>query len=307
MELCEGGDLLHNILDQGPFLEIQARRLFRDLLFAVRHLHDRNIVHRDLKPENVLITTSSRDSMVAKITDFGLAVQLGEAFGEAGAAASAAREHTAQTMQCLRARATMCRTFCGTPHYFAPEVIQSRRAEAGAGSSYGKEVDMWSMGVVLYIMLSAVPPFDDESGDMEAFYGRICAGEWEFDVEEFDRVSVASKELVSNLMKINSHERFTVKKALQHRWFSMLMFPGKPSDPKESAAAGGPPAEQRKTGEASNPKESATREAAAAAGGPAVKRRKTGEQKESVESMAFHGQMGSSESKENMHANLLQC
>merc|ERR1712226_815245 len=74
MELCEGGDLLRNILDQGAFEEFQGRRIFKELLGAVKHLHSQNIVHRDLKPENVLLTSASRADMVPKLTDFGLAV-----------------------------------------------------------------------------------------------------------------------------------------------------------------------------------------------------------------------------------------
>lgn len=261
MELCEGGDLLHNVLEQGAFPEFQGRRLFRECLGAVKYLHDRNIVHRDLKPENVLLTTSSRTDMVAKITDFGLAVQLEGAAGGADFPAVTAHAKVAATLQQLKARATMCRTFCGTPHYFAPEVIQSGRAESGAGASYGKEVDMWSMGVMLYIILSSVPPFDDESGDMEGLYSRICGGEWEFDVEEFDRVSAASKDLVTCLLKVKTRERLTVDKALKHKWFSILAFEKKASD-------GPAPAPQERQEPAAQ---------------PALKRLKTADTKESTD------------------------
>merc|ERR1711920_495275 len=106
----------------------------------------------------------------------------------------------------------------------------SGRAESGKARAYGKEVDMWSMGVMLYIILSAVPPFDDESGDMEALYGRILGGMWEFDVEEFDRISTAAKELVRSLLKVKTRERLTVEQALKHRWFSILLFSGKTSE-----------------------------------------------------------------------------
>jgi len=149
----------------------------------------------------------------------------------------------------MRAKSTACRTFCGTPHYFAPEVIQAGRAEPGLAVTYGKEVDMWSMGVMLYIILSAVPPFDDDSGDM---YSRICAGEWEFDVPEFDRVSVESKELVSNLLKVDSLARLTVEQALKHRWLSLEIQSGENSGVKDmvvessTLVTGHPPVKRQK-------------------------------------------------------------
>merc|ERR1712050_387993 len=142
----------------------------------------------------------------------------------------------------------------GTPHYFAPEVIQAGRADSASRVSYGKEVDMWSMGVMLYIILSAVPPFDDDSGDM---YSRICGGEWEFDVDEFHKVSPESKLLVRSLLKVKPDERLTVEQACDHPWFSLEIPSGmavdgvKPRPAEEGPTNSGEPVVKRiKTGEA---------------------------------------------------------
>merc|ERR1712151_656113 len=120
---------------------------------------------------------------------------------------------------------------------------------AGAATSYGKEVDMWSMGVMLYIVLSAVPPFDDDGGDM---YSRICAGEWEFDVEEFDRVSVESKDLVRCLLRVAIHHRLSVEQAIKHPWFT-IDIPSTPADVAMDTSGEQdnslPPVKRLKTGE----------------------------------------------------------
>ncbi|CAJ1379758.1 unnamed protein product [Effrenium voratum] len=130
MELVDGGDLLHNILSGGAFAEEDAQRLFRPICEAVAYLHEKEVVHRDLKPDNVLLTEKDRAKCLPKIADLGVAWK------------SAGSEDS--------------RTLCGTPHYFAPEVINAKHG------GYGKKVDVWSLGVVLYVLLSGTPPFEDE-------------------------------------------------------------------------------------------------------------------------------------------------
>mmetsp|Transcript_19930 Transcript_19930/g.55113 ORF Transcript_19930/g.55113 Transcript_19930/m.55113 type:complete len:512 (+) Transcript_19930:99-1634(+) len=208
MELLSDGDLLACILDHGCFTEPQARRLFKQLCEAVRYLHEKNVVHRDLKPENILVVGKDRNEMGLKIADFGLAW----------------RNMTSGD----------CQTFCGTPHYLSPEVINTFQDRAsGQSAGYGKQVDMWSLGVILYVMLSGVPPFEDEG-----LYEQILEGRFEFDVREWLAVSPDAKDLVRQLMTVNALERLNITQTLDHRW---LRFSPPLTPPREGA----PTADQR--------------------------------------------------------------
>mmetsp|Transcript_86211 Transcript_86211/g.222037 ORF Transcript_86211/g.222037 Transcript_86211/m.222037 type:complete len:571 (+) Transcript_86211:82-1794(+) len=199
MELLHGGDLLQYILEHGCFREDTARRLFGEICKAVRYLHDRNIVHRDLKPENILLTSKVVDTMQPKLADFGLARK--------------------------NMKTKDCKTFCGTPHYFAPEVIHTfRDRESGLPSGYGTQADMWSLGVILYIMLSGLPPFEEDG-----LYEQILEGKYEFDVREWTEVSPEAKELVRQLMTVDPKGRLTVQQALSHKWFTIANGPSSPA------------------------------------------------------------------------------
>jgi len=132
MELLQGGDLFDRIVRKGRYSELECRRVMRRMLAALHYLHEeRDIVHRDLKPENILCVSKS-DDITIKLTDFGLAKSITE---------------------------DGLKTFCGTPQYFAPEVLSRRTSVDGTGR-YGKEADVWSLGVILYILISGAPPFD---------------------------------------------------------------------------------------------------------------------------------------------------
>mmetsp|Transcript_79531 Transcript_79531/g.221284 ORF Transcript_79531/g.221284 Transcript_79531/m.221284 type:complete len:506 (-) Transcript_79531:45-1562(-) len=191
MEFVEGGDLLQCIIQRGCLTEAQARHVFGDLSHAIAHLHGRDIVHRDLKPDNILLTSRDRDTMRPKIADFGLARKNMHSRG--------------------------CQTFCGTPHYFAPEVIStSRDREAGGeDSGYGKAADMWSLGVVLYIMLSGTPPFEDDG-----LYEQILEGRYDFDVDEWTIISPEAKEIVQGLMTVDPKGRLAIEGVLRQQWLA---------------------------------------------------------------------------------------
>lgn len=202
MEYVPGGDLFHNILEQGRFPEKEASFLFGELSSAVAYLHASGVVHRDLKPENILITTADRANMHVKVSDFGIS----------------RRSVTSHD----------CKTFCGSLNYSAPEVVQMRnKKRPGANSSqmtgygsppfgYGMPADVWSMGVVLYIMLCGSPPFENDGVD--SLCGQITAGAWDFDVDEWTNASLAAKDLIRALMRAEPRSRPTASGVLEHEW-----------------------------------------------------------------------------------------
>jgi len=185
MELVRGGDLFDRIVERGRYDEVGARRLLRRILAAVHYLHeDRGIVHRDLKPENILVV-GRRSDFEVKLTDFGLAKNM-----------------TAEGLK----------TFCGTPQYFAPEVLRRRHTVRGDGR-YGKEIDCWSIGVILFILLSGSPPFDVSAG-----FDAVANAEVVFDEDRWRSVSREARDLVGRLLQRDPRRRMSVKEACGHKW-----------------------------------------------------------------------------------------
>ncbi|XP_060516074.1 calcium/calmodulin-dependent protein kinase type 1-like [Cylas formicarius] len=182
MELVTGGELFDRIVEKGSYTEKDASDLIRQVLEAVDYMHDQGVVHRDLKPENLLYYSPDEDSKIM-ISDFGLSKM-----EESGIMATA----------------------CGTPGYVAPEVL--------AQKPYGKAVDVWSIGVISYILLCGYPPFYDEN-DANLF-AQILKGEYEFHSPYWDEISDSAKEFITSLMTVNVDRRFTCKQALAHPWIS---------------------------------------------------------------------------------------
>ena len=190
MELIRGGDLFDRIVDKrdGRYTEIQARRLFRRILTAVHYLHeDCDIVHRDLKPENILVVDRRSDVNI-KLTDFGLAKNM-----------------TAEGLK----------TFCGTPQYFAPEVFRRSHTVKGNGR-YGKEIDCWSIGVILFILLSGSPPFDVSAG-----FDSVANAEIVFYDDQWRLVTLEARDLLMRLLEKDPRKRLSVKDACDHAWVLM--------------------------------------------------------------------------------------
>jgi serine/threonine protein kinase len=182
MELVAGGDLFDRIVDQHRYTEVDARRAMRRLLSAVYYLHEiKNIVHRDLKPENILCASPTH----VKLADFGLAKIM---------------------------KADGLKTFCGTPQYFAPEVLQRRHTVSGEGR-YGKPADMWSLGVILYILLTGKPPF---SADLDQPQPYAC----EFDDDALWQNMPMAQELVQQLLRMDPKRRLSVRQACDHPWIN---------------------------------------------------------------------------------------
>ncbi|MCJ8749336.1 hypothetical protein PDJAM_G00175110 [Pangasius djambal] len=167
-------------------LEREARicrlHCIQQILESVHHCHINGIVHRDLKPENLLLASKLKGAAV-KLADFGLAIEVqGEQQAWFG--------------------------FAGTPGYLSPEVLRK--------DPYGKPVDMWACGVILYILLVGYPPFWDE--DQHRLYQQIKAGAYDFPSPEWDTVTPEAKDLINKMLTINPNKRITAAEALKHPW-----------------------------------------------------------------------------------------
>ncbi|XP_072137156.1 calcium/calmodulin-dependent protein kinase type IV [Mobula birostris] len=182
LELVTGGELFDRIVERGYYSEKDAADVVRQILEAVAYLHQNGIVHRDLKPENLLYASPAPDALL-KIADFGLS-------------------------KIVEEQVTM-KTVCGTPGYCAPEILR--------GHAYGPEVDMWSVGVVTYILLCGFEPFYDERGD-QFMYKRILNCDYDFVSPWWDEVSHNAKDLVRKLILLDPKKRLTTYQALQHQW-----------------------------------------------------------------------------------------
>ncbi|KAF7695702.1 hypothetical protein HF521_007425 [Silurus meridionalis] len=177
-----GGELLDRILKQGSYTEKDASHVILQVLEAVKYLHQLDIVHRDLKPENLLYETPFQDSKIV-LSDFGLSKIADQGF---------------------------LSTACGTPAYVAPELLQEK--------TYGKEVDLWAMGVISFILLCGYPPFYDDS-DTE-LYKQIIEAKVEFDSPYWDDISDSAKDFIVHLLEKDPKRRFNCEQALQHLWIS---------------------------------------------------------------------------------------
>ena len=181
MERMSGGELFDRIVAKAYYSEKEARDVCKIVLEAVAYLHDNNVAHRDLKPENLLLLSESDDSQV-KIADFGFAKKV-----------VAPQSLTTQ---------------CGTPGYVAPEILE--------GTPYDTRADMWSVGVILYILLGGYPPFIENN--QRDLFRKIRRGEYEFHEEYWGTVSSDAKNLISSLLTVDIATRLDADQALDNQW-----------------------------------------------------------------------------------------
>lgn len=181
-EYCKGGELFDILSNKGSLSEKETAHIMKQVLSAICYSHQNNIVHRDLKPENILLDENTKD-MYIKIIDWGCAVSF--------------------TKDKKMSEAD------GTAYYIAPEVLKE---------CYDEKCDVWSCGVILYIMLCGYPPFNGATDD--EIFQRVREGVYDFPSEEWDHISKDAKDLVKNMLKINPKERYSAAQCLTHPWFS---------------------------------------------------------------------------------------
>ncbi|XP_015430805.1 PREDICTED: calcium/calmodulin-dependent protein kinase type II alpha chain isoform X2 [Dufourea novaeangliae] len=181
-DLVTGGELFEDIVAREFYSEADASHCIQQILESVHHCHHNGVVHRDLKPENLLLASKAKGAAV-KLADFGLAIEVqGDAQAWFG--------------------------FAGTPGYLSPEVLKKE--------PYGKPVDIWACGVILYILLVGYPPFWDE--DQHRLYAQIKAGSYDYPSPEWDTVTPEAKNLINQMLTVNPSKRITASEALKHPW-----------------------------------------------------------------------------------------
>lgn len=186
--MVTGGDLFSYLTKLGTVPEVTTLFIMFQILQGLKYLHEQNIIHRDLKLENILIASSSDTIFRIILTDFGVA-------------------------RCMQ-KGKRLSTFVGTPEYTAPEIQRLKgrsQVEKENSSGYGKEVDLWSLGVIMFLLLS---------GNSPSFTDGVKEKQVDFRDPVWKSVSRQAKDLISNLLKTNPPDRFTVKQCLSHPWFA---------------------------------------------------------------------------------------
>jgi len=174
-----GGELFDQIIAKGSYSEKDAANIIRQILKAISYMHSNGIAHRDLKPENLLVTGTNND--VIKISDFGLSKDFGQ---------------------------ENLKTSCGTPDYVAPEVLR--------GTTYDHSVDIWSVGVITYILLCGFPPFYGTTD--QQIFNKILRAEYDYPSPDWDNISSEAKSFIDALLVLNPNDRPTAEQCLESPW-----------------------------------------------------------------------------------------
>lgn len=182
MELSSGGELFDRIIESGHFTEVQAAILMQQIIRAIYYMHESHVVHRDLKPENFLFMTKEPiEKNLLKIIDFGLS--------------------------CMYEMGQVLTTKAGTPYYVAPQVLAGK---------YDQLSDLWSCGVIMYVMLCGYPPFCGET-DAEVL-SKVRLGNFAFNSADWKNISEDAKNLIRMLLKMTPRDRYTAEQSLNHEW-----------------------------------------------------------------------------------------
>lgn len=180
-EKMTGGELFDRIVQKSYYNEKEARDTCIILFQAIQYCHSKQVAHRDLKPENLLLQSADNDSNI-KIADFGFAKKV--------------------------SKPNSLTTQCGTPGYVAPEILE--------GVPYDTRADMWSLGVIVYILLGGYPPFIEQN--QRDLFRKIRKGQYEFHEEYWGQVSKEAKNLISSLLTVKMDKRLQADQSLNHSW-----------------------------------------------------------------------------------------
>ena len=182
-EYCSGGELFNEITENGPFDEKYSAYVMFQIFSAINYCHNMNIIHRDLKPENILIVDRNNNGFPRiKICDFGTSLMV-----EKGG---------------------VQKKLVGSSFYIAPEVLKK---------NYNQKCDIWSCGVILYILLSGRPPFIGE--DDNEIMANVLTGKYDLNSKPFNRISKSAKDLIKKLLRMDKDKRISAQDALNHSWF----------------------------------------------------------------------------------------
>ncbi|XBW35081.1 hypothetical protein QEN19_000643 [Hanseniaspora menglaensis] len=213
MDYANGGELFNRIVRKGKLGIDESKDIFRQLLSGVKYLHLNQIIHRDIKPENVLLDIKYRDnknlnneddiqlgpwddnelSITVKLADFGLAKFIGGSGNTNN---------------------KMTTTMCGSPGYVSPEILENKE--------YSEKTDMWSLGVLLYIVLCGFPPFSDQLGP-PSMKQQIIEAKYAFYSPYWDEIPDIALDLISNLLQLDTKKRFSIIQAVNHPWFNDII------------------------------------------------------------------------------------
>jgi len=183
LELLEGDQLFESIIEKKRYTEIEAANVIRQVTRACQYMHERRIIHRDLKPQNLVYLDKNNTQIC--ITDFGLS-------------------------KLVQSKDGLMETTCGTPGYVAPEILKMKK--------YDSKVDLWSIGVILYILLCGFPPFTNNNRLL--LYNHIKSGKYSFPSPYWDHITEEAKECIGKLLQVDSEKRLSATDLLEHVWIS---------------------------------------------------------------------------------------